>query len=44
MGVILDLCYEARDIDQHLTSEKKIDQWFEAKTRGLSDIAKVQLK
>ena len=43
-GVVLDLRYEARDIDQHLTSEKKIDQWFEAKTRGLSELAKTQLK
>ena len=29
-GVVLDLRYEARDIDQHLTSEKKIDEWFTA--------------
>ncbi|MFC1513019.1 type I restriction endonuclease subunit R [Thermodesulfobacteriota bacterium] len=43
-GVVLDLRYEARDIDQYLTSEKKIDQWFEAKTRGLSELAKSQLK
>lgn len=43
-GVVLDLRYEARDIDQHITSQQKIDQWFEAKTRGLSDIAKTQLK
>ena len=43
-GVVLDLRYEARDINQHLTSQQKIDQWFEAKTRGLSDIAKTQLK
>jgi len=43
-GVVLDLRYEARDIDQHLTSEKKVDQWFEAKTRGLSNLARVQLK
>ena len=43
-GVVLDLRYEARDIDQYLTSEKKIDQWFDAKTRGLSQIARVQLK
>ncbi len=42
--VVLDLRYEARDIDQHLTSQSKIDQWFEAKTRGLSNIAKSQLK
>lgn len=43
-GVVLDLCYEARDIDQQLTSQKKIDQWFEAKTKGLSHLAKMQLK
>jgi type I restriction enzyme R subunit len=43
-GVVLDLRYEARDIDQHLTSEKKVDQWFEAKTKGLSNLAKMQLK
>ena len=43
-GVVLDLRYEARDIDQYITSPKKVDQWFEAKTKGLSDMAVVQLK
>ncbi|RYU62102.1 HsdR family type I site-specific deoxyribonuclease [Methylolobus aquaticus] len=43
-GVVLDLRYEARDIDQALTSQDKIDQWFEAKTKGLNDLAKAQLK
>lgn len=43
-GVVLDLRYEARDIDQHLTSQKKIDQWFEAKTKGISNLARMQLK
>lgn len=43
-GVVLDLRYEARDIDQDITSPHKIDQWFEAKTKGLSDLAKAQLK
>ncbi|MEY0217336.1 type I restriction endonuclease subunit R, partial [Providencia rettgeri] len=43
-GVVLDLRYEARDIDQNVTSQKKIDEWFEAKTRGLSRLAKTQLK
>ena len=43
-GVVLDLRYEARDIDQHITSEKKIDEWFESKTKGLSNIGKTQLK
>jgi len=43
-GVVLDLRYEARDIDQSITSQNKIDQWFDAKTKGLNDIAKAQLK
>jgi type I restriction enzyme R subunit len=43
-GVVLDLRYEARDIDQNLTSSARVDQWFEAKTRGLSDWAKAQIK
>ena len=43
-GVVLDLRYEARDIDQTLTNCDKIDQWFEAKTKGLNDLAKAQLK
>lgn len=43
-GVVLDLRYEARDIDQTITSQAAIDRWFEAKTRNLSEMAKVQLK
>lgn len=43
-GVVLDLRYEARDIDQNITSQAKIDQWFEIKTKGLSDLARAQLK
>ncbi len=43
-GVVLDLRYEARDIDQSITSQNKIDQWFDSKTKGLNDIAKAQLK
>ena len=43
-GVVLDLVYEARDIDQHLGSEDKIDAWFEAKTKGLNDWQKDELK
>ena len=37
--VVLDLVYEARDIDQRLGSEEKIDAWFEAKTRGTQRLA-----
>ena len=43
-GVILDLVYEARDIDQRLGSEDKIDAWFDAKTKGLNDWQKDELK
>ena len=42
--VVLDLVYEARDIDQHLGSEDKIDAWFEAKTKALNDWQKDELK
>ena len=43
-GVILDLKYEARNIDQFITSKHKIDQWFEATTSQLTDFAKAKLK
>src|SRR5208282_6684451 len=42
--VVLDLIYEARDIDQRLGSEDKIDAWFEAKTKALNDWQKEELK
>lgn len=43
-GVVLDLVYEARQIDQDLTNKAKVDQWFELKTKGLTKTAKAQLK
>ena len=43
-GVVLDLVYEARDIDQRLGAKDKIDAWFEAKTKGLNDWQKDELK
>lgn len=43
-GVVLDLVYEARDIDQWLVSNDRIDAWFDAKTRGLNDWQKDELK
>ena len=43
-GVVLDLRYEARDIDQSITSQKKVDEWFEAKTRELTPFNKSLLK
>lgn len=43
-GVVLDLRYEARNIDQNLMSPEKVDQWFEAKTKGMTDLSKAELK
>jgi len=42
--VVLDLRYEARDIDQYIRKPEKIDEWFDINTTGLSDMARVQLK
>ena len=42
--VVKDLVYEGRDIDQKLSSPAKVDAWFEAKTRGLNDFQKSELK
>jgi type I restriction enzyme, R subunit len=43
-GVVLDLRYEARNIDQHLSSPQKVDQWFDAKTKGMTDLSRAELK
>ena len=43
-GVVVDLRYEARHIDQHLTSPKQIDQWFDLKTQGMTDLSRAELK
>lgn len=43
-GVVVDLRYEARTIDQDLTSPAKIDAWFDAKTKGMTDLSKAELK
>ena len=42
--VVLDLRYEARTIDQDLTSPEKVDAWFETKTKGMTDVSKAALK
>jgi len=43
-GVVLDLRYEYRDIPQDLSSQDRVDQWFDVKTRGLSPRARAKLK
>ncbi len=42
--VVLDLRYEARRVDQDISSQDKIDEWFEERTQGLTDVAKAELK
>jgi type I restriction enzyme R subunit len=42
--VVLDLVYEARDIEQLLGSQEKIDEWFETKTQGLNEWQKAALR
>lgn len=43
-GVILDLRYESRNVDQFLGNKDKIDAWFEKKTKGLNKVAAARLK
>jgi len=43
-GVVLDLLYEARDVDQKVTDQKGVDDWFEMVTKGMKDLPKAELK
>ena len=43
-GVVLDLKYEARDVEQFLTDRNAIDALFERSTNRLTSIAKEQIK
>ena len=42
--IVVDLRYEARDVNQYLTDPAKIDTLFEIKTQELSEHAKNELK
>lgn len=42
--VVLDLNYEARSVDQYVSSPEKLDEYFELKTQNLNDTAKTELK
>ena len=42
--VVLDLKYEARDVPQHLTSQKDIDAWFDQTTKNLNNYQKSVLR
>ena len=43
-GVVKDLMYEARDIEQKMSSPEKVDEWFESSTKTLNDFQKNELK
>lgn len=43
-GIVVDLCYELRNVEQFIKNDKKINEWFEMKTQGLNDFAKQKLK
>jgi type I restriction enzyme, R subunit len=40
----IDLVYDARDVDEELASQDKIDAWFDAKTKGLNEWQKDELR
>jgi type I restriction enzyme, R subunit len=43
-GAVLDLRYEARNIEQRLTSPAQVDKWFDLKTQGMTDLSRAELK
>ena len=43
-GVVLDLRYEAKDVDQNLRNKDRVDNWFDIKTKDLTERAKIKLK
>jgi type I restriction enzyme R subunit len=43
-GVVLDLLYEARDIDQRINNQQGVDAWFERVTRNMNELPKAELK
>lgn len=42
--VVLDLNYEARSVEQYVSSPEKLDEYFELKTQNLNEAAKTELK
>ncbi len=43
-GVVVDLRYEARNIDQNLANPEQVDKWFDIKTKGMTDLSRADLK
>ena len=43
-GIVVDLCYESRNVEQRINKPAKIDEWFEVKTAGINEFAKQKLK
>nr|WP_242482499.1 type I restriction endonuclease subunit R [Thiocystis violacea] len=42
--VVLDLKYEARDVPERLTQQKKVDAWFDKTTKGLNNFQRAVLR
>ncbi len=42
--VVLDLKYEARDVPERLSSQAKIDEWFEDRTKTLNNFQKALVR
>lgn len=43
-NIVVDLCYESRNVEQYIGNREKIDEWFESKTEGLKEVAKRKLQ
>jgi type I restriction enzyme R subunit len=43
-GVVLDLRYDARSVPQSISNQEAIDAFFESRTKGLTDVARGELK
>ena len=43
-GVVLDLAYDSRDVDQSLVTPDRLEQEFDARTKGMNDWQKAALK
>lgn len=43
-NVVLDLRYEARDVDQDITDQQSVDEWFDEETKGMTEYARNKLK
>lgn len=43
-GVVLDLRYEARDVDQYVTNPEKLDNWFQKIAGGMTEETQAKMR